>query len=559
VLKEDEYVCDVVSVLPHMKNLRMSMRANSELLKRAKNILNEYKKSHEQHVLFTGDETRLYTSDKPRIYKPSATGKLFHSDDTFVRLVMGPYNSGKSTMCVHEIVKRASAMPPWYNGRRKSRWAIVRNTSGELHSTTLQTWLNWFSDLGHIEKRQKPLLTYHHTFNDGDGLIELELIFIALDRDDDIRKIKSFEVTGVYLNELSEVPKAVLSHFKGRVNYRYPSRDFCGMPYYSGIIADTNPPDIDHWIFSAFEEQATNGHRIFRQPTGLSPIDETANEEEKATCKSSKGQLYIMNKACDNYEHMSPDYYLKLADGQTDDFVKVYCLGEYGTVATGKVVYPEYNPELHSVTESHAIQGLPICLVWDFGLTPACLAMQITPRGQLLVLKEYQGEDIGIRSFAESIVLPAIERDFPYNTIGLSIADPAGAIRDQIYEELSCIGELNNLGIPTIAARTNDIEPRLQAVRYFLTRLVDGKPSIIISRTGCPILHKGFIRDYYYKRISVASDERYRDVPHKNFASHLHDCLQYGALQYASEAISKEKFNQPKVDMYNPGFMGLRG
>ena len=542
----------------------MSLR--SEYRKQAEALLKQYKQSHEHHISIYDDHSKLYTEDKPRIYIPSVTGNAFHHDDSFVRLVMGPYNSGKSTMCVHEIVKRTAQMPAWFNGRRKARWAIVRNTSGELHSTTLQTWLTWFSDLGHIEKRQKPLLTYHHTFNDGNGLIELELIFIALDRDDDIRKIKSFEVTGVYINELSEVPKAVLSHFKGRVNYRYPSRDFCGMQYYSGIIADTNPPDIDHWIFTLFEEQGSSGHRIFRQPEGLSAVteEEIAHNQNvgktKEICKSAKGCLYVTNNICDNYEHMAPDYYLKLAEGQSDDFIKVYCLGDYGTVSEGKVVYAEYNSDMHAVEKLEAVQGLPLTLSWDFGLSPACLVMQLTTRGQLLVLKEYQGEDMGIRSFAESIVLPELHKDFPYNTIGLSLADPAGAIHDQIYEELSCISELNTIGIPTIAASTNDIEPRLQSVRYFLNTLVDGKPRLLVSRTGCPILHKGFVRDYYYKRVAFTGDERYREVPHKNYASHLHDCLQYGCLNYAADSISKAKqANVEKHNMFNPVFMGFRG
>src|SRR6185503_20143949 len=97
---------------------------------------------------------------------------LAHNDDSFVRLIMGPYGSGKSTWCINEIVRRSCNMPHWYKGHiRRSKWAIVRNTSGELYSTTLQTWLAWFGELGDVQKRQKPLLTYFHRFNDGKGVI----------------------------------------------------------------------------------------------------------------------------------------------------------------------------------------------------------------------------------------------------------------------------------------------------------------------------------------------------------------------------------------------------
>ena len=123
---------------------------------------------------------------------------------------------------------------------------------------------------------------------------------------------------------------------------------------------------------------------------------------------------------------------------------------------------------------------------------------------------------MGIRTFAQNIVLPSLARDFPYNKIGFSEADPSGLTGDQIMEELSCIGELNSLGIITNAASTNDLEPRIGAVRYFLNMMIDGKPGFVLSREGCPVIHRGFIKDYCFKRISVKGEERYRDVPDKN-------------------------------------------
>src|SRR5438876_1153619 len=181
----------------------------------------------QRHITFEDERTLIHASNQDKIYIPSPTGKLFHASSGFVDLVIGPYGSGKSTMCVQRIVRAACNMPRWDSGQRRSRWAVVRNTSGELKSTTLNTWLQWFGELGHIKKREKPLLMYEHEFNDGHGIVRLELIFIALDRPDDVRKIKSLELTGVYLNELSELPQNVLSHFKGRVNGRFPSKSFC--------------------------------------------------------------------------------------------------------------------------------------------------------------------------------------------------------------------------------------------------------------------------------------------------------------------------------------------
>lgn len=490
-----------------------------------------------RHITFEDDRTIIHATDEDKIYIPTHTGEIFHADDSFVRIIMGPYGSGKSTLSIFEIVRRACAMPVWHSGRRRSRWGIVRNTSGELQSTTLATWLAWFEELGDVRHRQKPLLTYEHTFNDGHGVVELELLFIALDRPEDVRKIKSLELTGCYINELSEVPKAALAHMKGRVN-RYPSKAFCQEPYWSGIIADTNPPEDDHWIYKDFEEQHFDHHKLFKQPPGL--------------VKNTDGK-WVRNPDADNADHLPDNYYEMLAEGQSQEFVKVFCLGEYGAVGFGKRVFPEFNPDLHAVESLSAIQGDPLLIGWDFGLTPACVVMQLTARGQLMVLKEYVGDGMGIRSFAESVVIPALARDFPYCKVGTSVADPAGNTRSEVMEEMSCIGELSSIGVETRAARTNDIDPRLGSIRYFLNKMVDGKPSFMLDKKNCPTLFKGFVKNYVYMRIAVAGEERYKDKPHKNMASHPMDALGYGCLEIASDRIAQDKTaGKPAENMFNP-------
>lgn len=521
--------------------MRITIDSNvHHVIKSAREHLTNMSYQKTKNVSFDGTRTIMHAGEKEKIYEPTPTGLQFHRDDSFVRLITGPYGSGKSTACAHEIVRRAANMPFWDDGQRTSRWAIVRNTSGELVSTTLLTWLTWFGELGNITKRQKPLLTYEHQFNDGHGLINLHLIFIALDRPDDVRKIKSLELTGVYLNELSELPQNVLSHFKGRVNGRYPSRSFCSEPYWSGIIADTNPPDEDHWIFTDFETNITPSYKIFHQPSGL--VQDSAG----LFVKDSNGN-YIDNTQADNANHLSHDYYSKLAEKQSEGFIKVFCGGKYGLVESGKRVYPEFNYDIHSVPHIDPIQGDPLYLGWDFGLTPACVVVQISARGQVRVLREYVAEDIGIRTFAKNIVIPRLAIDFPYNKVGGSEGDPSGAKGDEIMEELSCIGELNSLGIPTNAATTNDPDVRINSVRYFLNLMLDGQPAFLIDRTNCPVLVKGFMSGYHFKRMSISGDERYQDKPNKNKYSHPHDALQYDLMPLTGY---NNKPDKPKVDPF---------
>lgn len=513
-------------------------RSAAELLKKFNEYESGINKGNHRQLTIKPDRMIIHATEKDKIYVPTYTGGIAHNNDQFVRVIMGPYGSGKSTWAISEIVKRACGVPVWNNGRRRSRWGIVRNTSGELCTTTLATWLAWFDELGDIRKRQKPMLTYEHTFNDGHGIVELELLFIALDRPEDVRKIKSLELTGCYINELSEVPKAALAHMKGRVN-RYPSKAFCKEHYWSGIIADTNPPEDDHWIYKDFEENCAENHVLFKQPPGL---------------LKTKDSKWVRNPDADNAAHLPLHYYENLASGQSLEFIKVFCLGEYGAVGFDKRVYPEFNPDVHAVDSLEAAQGESLILGWDFGLTPACVVLQLTQRGQLLILKEYVSDGLGIRTFAEMMVIPQLRKDFPYCKVDLSVGDPAGNARDQIHEEMSCIGELNSLGIQTISARTNDLEPRLGAVRYFLNRMVDGKPALLLDKKNCPTLFKGFVKKYVYARVAVAGEERFKDKPTKNMASHPMDALGYGCLEVASDQVVHDKLgHNPHQNMWNPG------
>jgi len=526
----------------------------SSLSQRIARIEQSTQKKLHRHIWFYPDRTEIYATDengrqRNKVYIPSPTGETFIDDKGFVQLVMGPYGSGKTTMVLQKIVKETCNMPAWSNGRRRARAAIIRNTSPELYSTTLPSWISWFGELGDIYKRQKPILTYQHSFNDGKGIVELELIFLALDREADLRKLKSLELTFAYCNELSELPQGVISHLKGRMNGRYPNKMFCPQTYWSGVLCDTNPPDEDHWIYKQFEMEKIDGYKILKQPPGLIK-DENDN--------------WVDNPEADNRKNLAPDYYSRLASGQSEEFIKVYCLGQYGIVGLGKKVYPEYNDDLHSRDIIEPIQGAPLHLGWDGGLNPACVVVQVSPRGQLLVLKEYTGVDIGCRTFAENMVIPFIQQDFPYNPIitsqksclGLSRADPTGVQRDQIVAEFSFIGELNSLGIPTIGAITNDIQTRIAAVRFFLNRMSDGKPCFLISRKGCPTLRRGFAKDYVYKRLAVSGEERYKDVPDKNMSSHPHDALQYIALEFASDKVANDS-NKKHQNMYNPVLRSL--
>jgi len=484
-----------------------------------------------QHIAINDYQIDFLLSGKK--YIPSPTGLLLHQSNNILTTVKGPYGSGKTTMCIMDILLKTCAMQEWFKGRRKARWCVVRNTTPELASTTLKSWDYWYEGLGNIAHRSKPLLTREYEFNDGKGVIELEVIFLPLDREDDLRKVKSLEVTGVYFNELCELPAGVVSHFGGRINRYPPPSQLKG--YWSGMIADTNPPDSDSWMYRTFEHEKPKGYLLLNQPPGL--IKEEGSYKE--------------NPKCDNRANLSDVYYTTLATGQTEEFIKVYCLGEYGTVIFGKKCYPEYNDDLHSVEYIDALAGVPIHLGFDFGLDPTCVIVQMISNGQIRIIDEVCSENMSLTQMIEMRLMPLLASKYKDFEIGdESVGDPSGNT-PQDTDGKTCLMLLRQFGLKVRSALTNDIVPRLNAVKFFLNRLTDGKPSLLLSRQSCPVLRKGFLGKYHFKRVSVIGEERYHDKPNKNEYSHPQDALQYICLAFAHEKVSSA--NKAKaINISNP-------
>jgi hypothetical protein len=447
---------------------------------------------------------------------PGPVAAEFHLSTAFVRGIKGPVGSGKSSTCCVEIMRHSLMQVP-HKGVRRARWAIIRGTYPELKSTTIKTWEQWFpADLSPI-KWDAPITSRIRIKDTGDGnSLDLEVVFIAMETAQDTGKLRSLELTGAWINEASELPKEVFDMVTQRVG-RYPAkRD--GGPTHPCVIMDTNPPDDDHWWYKLAEEVRPENWDFFDQPGGL--LRKQDNE----------GNVwYEANPDAENIFNLPGgyEYYLRMVAGKTEDWIKIFILGQYGTTADGKPVYPEYSDKIHCADDDITVnRQSPVYLGWDFGLTPACIVGQISPKGQLLIIEEFIGEDMGVRQFADQIVKPALMTKYSGLRI-ISRGDPAGVSRSQSNER-TCYQELLEVGIASEPADTNDFIPRRESVAFFLNRLAGGEPGFVLS-PECRTLRKGFLGGYRFERLKVAG-ERYRDRPVKDRFSHPHDALQYLCL-----------------------------
>lgn len=483
-------------------------------------------------------------------YVPTPTGKKIHEliltpHEAEVIYEQGPFGSGKSTTLQADIIHRARFVPAWKGRMRDSKAAFFRNTTGDLESTTLHTWLDWFGEMGHHHKRQKPILEYNHQFNFYDerngesGIINLLILFLAMDDEKAMKRLFSLELTFAYLNEMRYLPYALLDIITGRIR-RYPSRQnveaigasMSDIPFV--VTADSNPPRHKHWICDYFERRKTKEWHLFKQPAGL--------------IKSIDGE-WMDNPAHDTYQHVVEGYYTKLARNKTEEFIKVYCLGEYGTSIDGEPVYKNvYNDDLHSRAGLKFNPALPILMGWDFGLTPACALLQQDGLGRFVLLKEFTSDRSGLTQFVKNIVRPWLDANTPWWSENYeSMGDPAGAAASQT-DERTCMDILASFGIKTEPAPTNSFIARVEAVKGLLTTLIEGVPALTVDRNGAPIIRDGFIVDYHYRQLRTINgiEDKYSEAPEKNEASHPHEALQYIVLKYKNpstkEAVANEEY-----------------
>lgn len=470
-------------------------------------------------------------SDYALDYYATDTACDFHNNNSFVRLLFGPVGCGKSVACCVEPLIRGIQQAPGYDGIRRTRGVVIRNTYPELKSTTIKTWLSWYPEEKFGKIKWDSPITQLIKFND----VEIEVFFMPMDSIDDIEKLMSLELTWAYINEVQFIPKKVFKICQQRVN-RFPSKKDGAPITWTGVFADTNPPDADHWLFKMFEENCPTNHHIFKYQSPLIKYEELPKDERQVAI-SMNGTAYSTDTGVDYISIQNdPNYWLNLVPGSTDEEIKVNLMGQYGVVVDGKPVHPTYNDSFHFANKVlEADPNNEIGLGWDFGLTPACAIVQLTPHGQLVVLDELWSEDMDLRDFAGNVVLPHLDRHFPFwRKNYISVNDPAGTTPSQT-DGKACEDILRELGIKSSsAADNNSPTPRRDGLRYFLSRLTGGKPACLISNKAT-MIRKGLMGNFQYGRVKVAGEERYHEKPLKNIYSHICEALEYIAMHYSAE------------------------
>lgn len=423
-------------------------------------------------------------------------------------MIMGPLGSGKTNGSCWKGFRIMCAQAPDAQGVRRSRGVAIRNTYPDLFGTTIKDWLDMFEPLGQFKQGGKEPPTHYLRFKLEDGTtVEAEMVFLALDREDHIKKLRGLQATFAWVNEVKEIAFAIVSMLDLRVG-RYP-KDV--RPTWYGIFGDTNAPDTDHWYYRLAEEVRPEGWKFLRQPGGV--------------IRQSPQHPWQANPAAENVHNLPKNYYVNGAQGKTEAWVLVNLANEYGYVGDGLPVWPDYVDSVHC-KPFDLIPSLPLHIGLDFGLTPAAILGQRMPTGQWRWRYEVVTTDTGVIRFAGILKTFIAEKCSGY-TIGSITGDPAGDQRQGGDEDERTVFQLLEAnGIKAEPAYTNDFAVRSESVAAPMRRMIDGHPGFLIH-PDCRVTRIGLQGAYKFRRLRVAGDERYENKPVKNANSHPCEAGQY--------------------------------
>lgn len=449
---------------------------------------------------------------------PKTVGRFLRSP-AFVRAIVGPVGSGKSSGCVVEVLRRAAEQAPSPDRVRRTRFAIIRNTYRELKDTTRKTFEQWVpAEAGHWHE-QDFTFTINKPLADGTRL-HCEVLFRALDRPDDVKKLLSLELTGAYINEARQVPKAILDVLCSRVG-RYPSKAQGGATWY-GVWLDTNPWHTAHWGYKLFSKERPKDFALFEQPSGFAPEAE-------------------------NLENLPSGYYERQRAGKDTEWVEEYLEGKYPTRDKGSI----YGTLIAALEARGALFAFEhptdnVFTTWDLGRSDSTSIWfwRVRPGG-VDVVDHYRNNGQGLSHFFGVLAEKERTRGFRYVKHWL----PHDARARTLAAGVSVLDQfISRFGTGAVAIGPSlSLEDGISAARWLLERDIRFHARCDVSPT--PGLPSGLESLRNYRYVYDEALQTFSRVPLHDGSSHDADAFRYLAcvVRVSENMVPKEETPRPLV------------
>lgn len=461
---------------------------------------------------------------------------------TRMSLIRGPQGSAKTSGTVSRLFLQMCEQEPDVKGVRRTRWLACRNTFPELMDTTIPDFLKLFEKYGSMTYAGNEPPTFTGSWPLADGTrVQTEVIFIALDREKDEGKLRGFQVTGYWFNEIKLITKLIIEMLLSRCG-RYPGpmdggSDRCPVHgtapdrpapsgpndclccTWKGGMGDTNSYSRKHWL-AEFEKSPPKNWTFFIQPPAVFDTGERLPNGRK---------VWALNPLAENLRNLPKGYYTEDLEVHDDDWIAVEYGNKLGVPRAGLPVHPLFNEDWHVAKRPlTADPRYPLVLGIDFGRTPACAICQYwSAIDRWVVLAELVEDNASAAMFGPQLKL-YLEQRFR----GLAVTawcDPAGDQQSQATEDTP-IRILRAAGIPVQPCSSNSAELRRAALDGPLKRMATvGGPCVLVSpdvERTIAALTGGFC----FQKLQASGEARYSDRPLKNMHSHIGEALQYALL-----------------------------
>jgi hypothetical protein len=445
---------------------------------------------------------------------PTVATLLQTYDQYKVSCLLGPIGGGKSVGVIMTLLSIMNNQRPDPRGRRRTRFAVVRNTRQQLLDSVQKTIFDWFPPNGSsvVWKVVDMTLVINYSLDDGTTVYS-EWVLRSLDNEDDSRKLLSTEFTASWLSEFREIPFELLTDLRSRMG-RFPSMADNG-PTWNGVIAESNMPVEGSAWHQLMEVDRPSWLQVLKQPPAAIP--DPAIQDG-----------WMVNPMAENLKWLSKDYYAALLEGTTLYWKQAMLLCQYPASLDGRAVFAQtFKRDRHvspiALKTWNMGELSPTLLIGvDQGRNPAALICQSQPTGALWVFRELIGTNMGMDRFVDEVLRPALAGKMFAGIPALVVIDPAGLAKAQT-SDISPADVLKQKGFKVIPAPTNDPTRRIDAVERLL-----GRNDGLLIDPDCIELIRGLSSEYRFKKKKNGELE---DRPEKKHpVSDLQDSLQYAAL-----------------------------
>lgn len=481
----------------------------------------------------------------------SPTLRAFLSDTTAdVKLVQGPVESGKSGACMTQIYIWMCTMPRCRDGIRRSRFLIVRPTYGELLTSVIRDFLEWFPEDQYGKFKSTEPYSYKMKFRDVECTVDF--VSYADTAPDTLKKLRSTQYTGAWVNEGQFTPLKLWTEIIRRTG-RYPSKKMC--PDYDRrkrAVLDNNAPlTFDHWILymrgdSPIPDDMPEDQRIaYEQPPNWAFYVQPPALLE---VKNEKGEVvdYKLNPKAENLQNMGEHPYSEWG-GMTRDEIDRDFRNITRAERTGAVRYPMFSREKH-VAKSPITpnENLPLIIGMDFGTTPACIFSQ-RHAGRWFTLRELVPDKQLVSWEFAPLVLEAINTHFPFakETGIVAWGDPSGNWKHETSSPTlnTTFKIFEHFGIKVkMPWKKDKPQLRMETGRRLLTEFPEGDPRVLID-PSCRRLIAALDGGMTMKTVKVAGTEITRFELNKNLHSHAGEAWEYS---FCGEGEARETIGLPE-------------